>query len=221
MKKMGKQLMIVVSFCLMLTLVLAGCNTQNNKQTNKNNTPTNQTAKNQNGKKVDLRNYSKADDKNKKNADFDVTGKYIKDDSKEVEMNINGDDIHIKKASNFKKDLKGFKGNLKDKKVDVEVTHDKQMAKSLQPTPMTMANKDGVFERKSDGSSRVIGKLLTSDKKQVSVQVGSGKKTYTKTSDFKQDTKGHKVNLTDKMVRLDIDKSGKVKKLEYNWVDQQ
>ncbi|MBM7645352.1 uncharacterized protein YpmB [Scopulibacillus daqui] len=220
MKKMRKQLLLVVSVCLMLTLVLVGCNTAN-KQNNKDNAPTKQTAKDQNGKTVDLRKYSKADDKNKKNADFNITGKYIKDDSKEVELNINGDDVHVKKAADFKKNLKGFKGNLKDKKVDVEVTHDKQQAKSLEPTPMTLADKNGIYERKNDGSYSVIGKLLTSDKTHISVQVPSGKKTYTKTSDFKQDTNGHKVNLTDKQVRLDIDKDGKVKELKYDWVDQE
>ncbi|MFC7391847.1 hypothetical protein [Scopulibacillus cellulosilyticus] len=235
MKKLMKQLALAAGFCLIMTLAITACsngekgnnadNNINNNGHRKQNVSYNKnninTPQNQNGNRVDLKNYSKDQDKNTGDEDFDVTGKYVKENNNEIVLNINGDDIHIKKAAGYKKDLKGFKGSLKDKKVDVEVTHNQQLAKDLQPTPMTRADKNGVYERKHNGEVKVIGKLLSSDKSNVSIQVPNGKKTYTKTSDFKVDTDGQKVSLNGKIVRLEIDKHGKLKELKYNWVDQE
>lgn len=223
-----------MGFFLMTTTALTACsngnkgnNTANHvdnngyrKQNAGYNTIYNNTARNQNGSQVDLRNYSKDPDINTGSEDFDVIGKYVKENSSVIVLNIDGRNIYIKKAPGFRKDLKGFKGGLKDREVDVEVTHNNQLAKSLEPAPMTLADQDGVYEHKTGGDVKVIGKLIAIDKTHVSIQVPNGIKTYAKTSDFKVHTDGRGVHLKGKMVRIKVNKKGKVKELKYNWIDQ-
>lgn len=224
-----------MSFGLVLAFVLTGCGNQGSDNNSGEQSPkqsqdksNNQTATGDRPNKThgqfkNLKRYSKDKDKNDPSeGDFDVVGQYLTETKDALVLNINGDHVAIKKKSSFHKKKKGLKDSLKGKQVDVEVSTKNQHAESLEPTPKTLANQEGIYERKNEGKGyKMIGKLVKNDENAITVKIPKGNKTYRKSGDFDMDNSAKGKNLRGKMVRLEIDKHGKAEGLDYSGIDQE
>ncbi|MFD2209670.1 hypothetical protein ACFSMW_08095 [Virgibacillus halophilus] len=219
----------ILTMMMSLGLVLTACGNQagssasddNASQTQTNSQPVkNSDSNSDKGASKDLKQYSKDPDKNDPSeGDFDIVGKLVSETDGELILNIKGDKITIQKKSSFDKDMKGFKRDLKGKMVDVEISTKNQKAESLKPTRQTRADQDGVFKKEDDGK-KLVGKLVSDKKNEITVHVKSGDKTYQKSEDFEMDKSAKKDKINGKVVQLDIDEHGKAEKLKYSWADQ-
>lgn len=227
--KLSQKGYLLPAACLTLSLMLSACGNQSDQSDNSNDKKQTEQKQSQNNTKQneepkkDLKSYSKDPDKNDPSeGDFDLVGTLVKETDKTVTLDIKGKTVDINKKSSFEKEMKGFKDALEGKQVVVEVSTDNQEAESLKPTDRTRADKNGVYE-KDDGKDRIIGKLVTNEKDQVTIETEDGKKTYKKTNDFELDDEAQKQNddLKGKYVHLHLDDQNKVEELEYSWVDQE
>ncbi|MDY0394494.1 hypothetical protein RWE15_08600 [Virgibacillus halophilus] len=74
--------------------------------------------------------------------------------------------------------------------------------------------------KKEDDGKKLVGKLVSDKKNEITVHVKSGDKTYQKSEDFEMDKSAKKDKINGKVVQLDIDEHGKAEKLKYSWADQ-
>lgn len=220
------------SLFLAAGVILAGCgnDTKNTspqkdssqpKQTESSNTSTS-TSPNESAELKTLKNLSKDPDKNDSSeGDFDLVGKYVKENDDEITLEIHGKQVAIQKNSSFESDKKGMKGDWQDKQVVVEVSTDKAVAESVKPTDKTLADQDGVYDR--DGNEKeIIGKLIKNDSNEITLQTPNGNKTFQKTHDFELDDEAKsQTKLEGKMVRIETDDQGKAEELSYSWIDQE
>ncbi|AMX00270.1 hypothetical protein [Rummeliibacillus stabekisii] len=218
------------SLFLAAGVILAGCgnDTTNTspqkdssqpKQTESSNTST---SSNENTELKTLKNLSKDPDKNDSSeGDFDLVGKYVKENNDKITLEVHGKQIAIHKKSSFESDKKGMKGDWQDKQVVVEVSTNKAVAESVKPTDKTRADQDGVYDRDGD-EKEIIGKLVKNDSKELTLQTPNGDKTFQKTHDFELDDEAKSQNkLEDKTVRIETDEHGKAEELSYSWIDQE
>lgn len=218
------------SLFLAAGVILAGCgnDTKNTspqkdssqpKQTESSNTST---SPNESAELKTLKNLSKDPDKNDSSeGDFDLVGKYAKENDDEITLEIHGKQVAIQKNSSFESDKKGMKGDLQDKQVVVEVSTDKAVAESVKPTDKTLADQDGVYDRDGD-EKEIIGKLIKNDSNEITLQTPNGNNTFQKTHDFELDDEARsQTKLEGKMVRIETDDQGKAEELSYSWIDQE
>lgn len=218
------------SLFLAAGVILAGCGNDTKstspqkdssqpKQTESSNTST---SSNENTELKTLKNLSKDPDKNDSSeGDFDLVGKYVKENNDEITLEVHGKQIAIQKKVSFESDKKGMKGDWQDKQVVVEVSTNKAVAESVKPTDKTLADQDGVYDR--DGNEKeIIGKLVKNDSKGLTLQTPNGNKTFQKTHDFELDDEAKSQNkLENKTVRIETDEHGKAEELSYSWIDQE
>lgn len=217
------------SLFLAAGVILAGCGNDTKstspqkdssqpKQTESSNTST---SSNENTELKTLKNLSKDPDKNDSSeGDFDLVGKYVKENDNEITLEVQGKQVAIQKNSSFESDKKGMKGDWQDKQVVVEVSTNKAVAESVKPTDKTLADQDGVYDRDGD-EKEIIGKLVKNDSKGLTLQTPNGNKTFQKTHDFELDDEAKSQNkLENKTVRIETDEHGKAEELSYSWIDQ-
>ncbi|GEL05718.1 hypothetical protein [Rummeliibacillus stabekisii] len=218
------------SLFLAAGVILAGCGNDTKstspqkdssqpKQTESSNTST---SSNENTELKTLKNLSKDPDKNDSSeGDFDLVGKYVKENNDEITLEVHGKQIAIQKKVSFESDKKGMKGDWQDKQVVVEVSTNKAVAESVKPTDKTLADQDGVYDRDGD-EKEIIGKLVKNDSKGLTLQTPNGNKTFQKTHDFELDDEAKSQNkLENKTVRIETDEHGKAEELSYSWIDQE
>lgn len=218
------------SLFLAAGVILAGCGNDTKstspqkdssqpKQTESSNT---RTSSNENTELKTLKNLSKDPDKNDSSeGDFDLVGKYVKENDNEITLEVQGKQVAIQKNSSFESDKKGMKGDWQDKQVVVELSTNKAVAESVKPTDKTLADQDGVYDRDGD-EKEIIGKLVKNDSKELTLQTPNSNKTFQKTHDFELDDEAKSQNkLEDKTVRIETDEHGKAEELSYSWIDQE
>ncbi|WKB35569.1 hypothetical protein QS257_19060 [Terrilactibacillus sp. S3-3] len=92
--------------------------------------------------------------------------------------------------------------------------------RELTPAPITLADKNGVYEQFGKGRENIIGRLLAEDRYELVIEVPMGQVVFDKLDDFKTDAGAESQNLIGKIVRLKLI-GPNAAELSYSWIDQE
>lgn len=204
----------MIFFSILMIGVLAACT--NGNQQDQDHTQNKETTPEPKQKAQDLKQYSQDPDKDK-DQDFDLIGTFVKEDTDQLTLKIQGKEINIPKSKMFS--VKGTQKDLKDQLVKVEVGSKIQQAEEMELTAIARANNDGVYEQDGD-ETKIIGTFVSETDQELTIKVKNGNKTYKKTTDFEKDIKNAPADLKGKTVRIELQKDGKIESLDYEPEDQ-
>lgn len=172
------------------------------------------------GKIEGLRSLSQDKTADDGSGSFHITGDFVKATKNTIVIDAENNHITLKKAAAFRLKLMGFRKNIKGYKVVCKMNAKDGTIQELAPAPITLADKNGVYEQYGQGRENIIGRLLAEDRYKLIIEVPMGQVVFDKLDNFKTDDSAQSQNLIGKIVRLRLIGSNAAE-LSYSWIDQE